>query len=108
MSQSDFVPQHSRHAEQGRRSARQRRTHVRQHHVFAGRSAMHIVRVRIPPAELATRLTEPRFPAQRSKSAGSDWSLVTSGRMHRVSVHFFAANITSIAADITLIDFDVA
>src|SRR4051812_21396829 len=62
----------------------------------AGRTAMHIVSVRDSPAELAIRLTEPRFPAQGSKSAGGDRSFVGSIRISRISVPLRATNIKNI------------
>ena len=64
---------------------------------------MHIISVPFPPAELATRLTEPRVPAQRSKSASSDSSLAVSLRIHRISVPLRAAKPHSISAGIVLI-----
>jgi hypothetical protein len=54
---------------------------------------MHIVSVRFPLAELAIRPTGPRFPAQGSKSAGSDRSFVGSVRISRISVPLRATNI---------------
>jgi hypothetical protein len=86
MSQSDCIRQGSRHPQQRCPSARQRRTQVREHRDFSGSNGMHIVRVRFLPAELATRLTAPRFPAQRSTSALSDRSFVASIRISRISV----------------------